>query len=176
MEGIKQINVENIVNDIKKEIEEKGYKASDLQFQDIELEYVDTLSDKGDFNYDEMMNQIHAAGALREVSKEWKVSSHRRVVGKVITFFKRLVRKMVYANIERIVSDQNNFNLSTYNVLQQMGNFVASQEELYDRVEELDFQFNKEVKKEIANLIALHEEDRKTIEELKEQIRVLKEK
>ncbi len=56
---MQKIDVEQIMNEIRAEIREKGYTENELKFQDIPIPAVPG-TDNGKFNLAELHNQINA--------------------------------------------------------------------------------------------------------------------
>ena len=119
MDNNNQINVQDIMKEIKKEIEVKGYTNDLNKF------------DKVKFNED-----------LYVANHEWEVNPYRPLQGnKAAVFFKKVIRKLVYFFVEPIVMAQDGFNASLVRLMNQMGCYIDEQNkeiaELKKQIEEL---------------------------------------
>lgn len=118
---MEKINVEEIMAEIRAEIREKGYADNEIPFSDIEclVGGTDVPFDKKDFKDDiGLMDESRTIFAYRDLT------STRKGVGPIITFFKKVLRKMVAFYVEPIVDDQNRFNeLTTRTIAQTVRRF-----------------------------------------------------
>jgi len=100
-----KINVEEIMGEIRREIEKKGYKNEDISFSDIPVRALH--GDTGHIGtFEENLN------ALRT---HWNVVTYRRLksdrsIGFLIVFIKKVIRKLTKFYIEPIIADQNENN------------------------------------------------------------------
>jgi len=102
---IKQVNVEEIMTEIRREIKEKGYKDKDILFADIPINSLDggiTHSGVLEVNL-RMLNSRYAIAAYRPLIT-------KRALGFIVIFIKKIIRKMTKFYIEPIVADQNESN------------------------------------------------------------------
>ena len=102
-----QINIEDIMQEIRAEIREKGYADNEIPFSDIACLVGGTEVPIA------MMDESRTVLAYRDIS------STRKGVGKLITFVKKVIRKMVCFYVEPLVDDQNRFNELTTKVVAQ---------------------------------------------------------
>ena len=98
-----KIDVEEIMNEIRREIIEKGYKNEDIAFSDVPVPtesiiYSNTL--EGNIRLLQNMQNVFAYRILKSNS----------VFGSLKTLIKKVIRKLVKFYVEPIVSDQNKFN------------------------------------------------------------------
>ena len=113
--AIKQINVEEILEEIRREIKEKGYKNEDILFTDIPARFaIGGLAHSGEFteHLGDLGNCYNVAVYRPIVSK--------RLFGSLIVFIRRVIRKLVGFFIEPIVTDQNQNNRRTTICLQDL--------------------------------------------------------
>lgn len=126
---MQEINIEEIMQEIRAEIKEKGYKESDLSFQDIEIPKVDTAS-LTEYNEGEMGNSLHMVNAYT------RVDYYRPIEGNGIkSFCKKIVRKLVKPIIYHLCVSQETFNSNTARTLNQMNLHI---QELEARIKELE--------------------------------------
>lgn len=102
------INIEEIMCKIREKIEKSGIIDEEIEFNLSTSE-------------EEMLSEN-----LRMVNGSWNVSSydnihsHRRVIGKIIVFIKKVIRKSIFWYIDPIVQQQNEFNSFATRTLNSM--------------------------------------------------------
>lgn len=101
---VNDINVEDIMEEIRREIIEKGYTNDQLSFSD----------------YNEVKkNSQTIDGCLEILSSSCYVQPHKMlppekgISGRLKRFIKRVIRKLVKFYVEPIVFEQNEFNSNT---------------------------------------------------------------
>ena len=134
MEDNKQINVQEIMKQIKKDIEVKGYTNDILSFDDV-------IVDAGSLNA-KKFDKVKFNEDLYVANHEWEVNPYRPLQGnKISVFFKKAIRKTVYFFVEPIVMAQDGFNASLVRLMNQMGCYIDEQNkeiaELKKQIEEL---------------------------------------
>ncbi len=134
MEDNKQINVQEIMKQIKKDIEVKGYTNDLLSFDDV-------IVDAGSLNANKF-DKVKFNEDLYVANHEWEVNPYRPLQGnKISVFFKKAIRKTVYFFVEPIVMAQDGFNASLVRLMNQMGCYIDEQNkeiaELKKQIEEL---------------------------------------
>ncbi len=135
------IDVKKIMSDIRMDIQKRGIEEDDILFEDI-------ISD---------MNPFENTGldvCIEEVNNSWSVSAYREIksrggiLGKIIIFFKKAIRKIIKFYVEPIVEDQVVYNTNVVRVLNSV------QENIYQN-ESIVLELKKEIrelKKEIREL------------------------
>ena len=89
MDNNNQINVQDIMKEIKKEIEVKGYTNDLLSFDDV-------IVDVGAMNVNKF-DKVKFNEDLYVANHEWEVNPYRPLQGnKAAVFFKKVIRKLVY--------------------------------------------------------------------------------
>ena len=111
-----QINIEDIMQEIRAEIREKGYADNEIPFSDIACLVGGT---EVPFDMKDYLDDISMMDESRTVLAYRDISSTRKGVGKLITFVKKVIRKMVCFYVEPLVDDQNRFNELTTKVVAQ---------------------------------------------------------
>ncbi len=120
-----KINIEKIMKDIRKEIEEKGYDSSMLSFDDVELN-----SDLTDTTLD--MDE-----SLRYVKMNFEVEAYRNLPGNsAVVFIKKIFRKFMKFYVEPIVRDQNQLNYRYSVIFKELEKKYSSVEERLEKAEE----------------------------------------
>lgn len=146
-EKMTPINIENIMQEIRESIKSRNYENSNLSFEDIEMQDMESVVfTVSAFDLEELEQNVKFANARCNVQAYRYLSSHRPVIGKVVTFIKKIIRKSCKFYIEPIVEDQNGFNISMARTCNQLLAYVKEtqriNEELKNRLEKLE----KEIK------------------------------
>ena len=119
---MKDINVEDIVQEIRDDIATKGYTISDLEFNDIKIQNPD------------FFNAEKLAKSLSEVSINCHIDMYPKVSGgKIKRFIKKLIRKIVRPSFFGTMKKQENFNINTVIALNEMAKKIL---ELEERIKE----------------------------------------
>jgi hypothetical protein len=130
------VNVNEIMKEIRNDIQEKGYTNDMLSFDDVIVDVGTgqvTKFDKVKFN-EEIFNINH----------EWNVQG-----GKVSVFFKKVIRRLVYFFVEPIVLAQDGFNASLVRMMNQMNCYIDEQNEQIKELKEKIDELEKTAKKDI---------------------------
>ena len=138
---IQTINIEEIMEEIRRDIAEKGYKNEYVKFSDI----------PNQFSMDDFTHTGQLGDNIRSLQASYNIVSYRplistRKLGSLVIFIKKVLRKLTKFYVEPIVSDQSTFNnLSTICI-----------RDLYLDVEELRLkvQFLQEENKYLQNKLS----------------------
>ena len=123
-EEMKAVDVEKIMEEIRAEIREKGYKASQLSFRDIDgSEKLKEIGDTAQFSLEELemfVQQVH----LRS-----RVDWYQPVDGgKLAGLFKKVIRRLCRFMLIPLVEKQNESNEAVFLALNQLLLYVREQE------------------------------------------------
>ncbi|MFR3729876.1 hypothetical protein [Lacrimispora sp.] len=113
------IDVKKIMEEIRKEIQERGYNKSILSFSDVVIEKVE---EKNKFLLSEWKHNLYMANLSANNS------SCNNSVG-IKKVLKRIVRKGYYIIFRPIINDQKLFNSYVVNCLNQIDNYMANQKD-----------------------------------------------
>ena len=103
---MEKINIEEIMEQIRADIKERGLKDDEIEFDSIVLLDGGNSSFYSDEVYDQLVN---------EIDKLSEVQSYRELYGNPIErFIKKIIRRLVALCIAPIVDDQNRFNKNVY--------------------------------------------------------------
>lgn len=141
---MQEINVEEIMQGIRKEIAEKHYEDVEYKFRDVHLRLncADAVYDKEEFIANLDKAKPHAI-----------VNAYKPLYGNQISkIIKKINRKLIAFYVESIVDDQNDYNIYTHRAIAM----------LPDRFQDTDERLF-ELEKKLAKC-------EKTIEELKSQL------
>ncbi|MGB4090448.1 MAG: hypothetical protein WBK46_00725 [Ruminococcus flavefaciens] len=143
------INIEEIMSDIKREIKEKGLTGDMLSFEDVP--YKKTPQAGGS-----------VSEALDFLNSNYNVQPYKELKGNPLkVVFKKIIRKLMKFYIEPTVNDQNNVNSSIVTVLNGLADnspekalnkaetIELAQKELLMRIEKLEKE-NEELRKALG--------------------------
>ncbi|OPZ20885.1 MAG: hypothetical protein BWZ04_01461 [Firmicutes bacterium ADurb.BinA205] len=143
------INIEEIMADIKREIKEKGLTGDMLSFEDVPYK-----------------KTPQAGGSVKEaldfLNSNYNVQPYKELKGNPLkVVFKKIIRKLMKFYIEPTVNDQNNVNSSIVTVLNGLADnspekalnkaetIELAQKELLIRIEKLEKE-NEELRKALG--------------------------
>lgn len=142
------INIEEIMADIKREIKEKGLTGDMLSFEDVP--YKKTPQAGGS-----------VSEALDFLNSNYNVQPYKELKGNPLkVVFKKIIRKLMKFYIEPTVNDQNNVNSSIVTVLNGLAD--NSPEKALNKAETLELA-QKELLMRIEKLEKENEELRKAL-------------
>ncbi len=133
------VNTEEIMQEIRAQIERRGYKRSDLRFADVTIDTTDNMEDIDEYfelqNFGLTVDKMNS----RRTVQCWKMLRGN----KIAVLFKKIIRKLVKFYIEPIVREQNQFNFYTTSAMAQLYAKLEKEqavelELLQKRVEELE--------------------------------------
>ncbi|MGN0677189.1 MAG: hypothetical protein ACI4K5_05535 [Ruminococcus sp.] len=131
------INVDEIVNQIRAEIKEKGLEPSMLSFEDVpfdkEVSHTET--------HFELSSLVQSADYMNARNQ---IEPYKEISGNPISvFIKKVIRKLVKFYIMPIMTEQNALNYHCANAINQVSCYVQSNskvdiEQLASKVDELE--------------------------------------
>lgn len=122
------INIEDIMNEIRAEIKEKGLTSDMLSFEEIPVRQAVIATTQ----------ENEADIALAYINHHYAVQPYKQLQGSGIkVFVKKVIRKLVKFYVEPVVFDQNTFNAHVVRVINPTKKSV---DELLNRVAELEQQ------------------------------------
>lgn len=139
-----EINVEEIMQELKAEIAKRSYTDKILSFDDVG-DFTGIGQASGNINaysFEEMTRQCNNVNAQYNVL-EYRIYPSNGFANKVKTFIKKALRKPIRFYINPIVHDQNEFNSSVTRCINQMRLYMAENQDLKKQVHELSEQVKK---------------------------------
>lgn len=122
-----EINVVEIMQEIKRDIENKQLSDKIISFEDIPLpRNIQLENDDMNFNLDDLRNNLSYLNYNYYVQAYRQLHS-RPIVGGLIIFVKKILRKCIKFYIEPIVTDQNEINASIVRCMNQINNYIEEQ-------------------------------------------------
>lgn len=135
---MQEINIEEIMQEIREEIKEKGYKESDLSFLDIPVKSQNEVRMEEQFSEQRLRELLH----LVNVSTD--VRYYRNYTGNFFkTFIKKVIRKILAPLLFPLCQEQEQYNSSVTRTLNQMYQYISIQEKRIGELEKAVY--NKEV-------------------------------
>lgn len=125
------INVETIIEQIKREIQEKGYSPSDLSFMDAEE--ITGLPDSNSYDFGILDENLNMANQCCNVNCYQPLTGN-----KVAVLIKKLIRKCTSFFVVPVVVNQNEYNAYSVRTLNQIRYFILENAELQKTVSELE--------------------------------------
>ena len=119
-ETMMQINVEQIMEEIRENIKQRGYTSDFLEFEDIETK---ELLNAASFDFNEMLASLQRANMKSSINYYCDVIPHRGVKNLV----KAAIRKFLRFLLMPIIEEQNQYNAYSVRVLNQVALFAQEQ-------------------------------------------------
>ncbi len=144
-EPMKNINVEEIMKEIREEITQKGYTDENIDFENITGNVKAVLGVKTDFSSYELEH------ALNDAANQHKIEYYRMIPkGGLKSFIQRSIRKIVKFMMIPMIDQQNQYNYQMVVCMRQMEAFIQEHNMQMDQkdrqIEELEekvFSLNK---------------------------------
>jgi hypothetical protein len=141
------INIEEIMSQIKREIKEKNLTADMLSFEDVPYEKPTDMSSGSSLE--------DCDSALTYLNTHYYIQPYKELQGNPLkVFFKKVIRKLTKFYVEPVVFDQNDFNANTTKALNSLRSAVntgSESSDMNDRLQVLELA-QKELTKRIDSL------------------------
>lgn len=132
---MQEIDVEKIMEGIRREIKEKGYKAQDLRFADIPLEREGTAG-------------MHYSREEAEKALDYLTFHSNNPIffplsgNPVKIFIQKVIRRVFFFVINPAFQFQNKFNSTTVRFMKQSLNYMEENEELKNQIQSMQEQID----------------------------------
>lgn len=160
------ICIEDIMNEIRAEIKEKGYDSSMLSFEDITCDT--SLNDRESVNTEDFSKNLQYVNLNGSVQPYKELSG-----GKLVVLFRKVLRKLIKFYIEPVVDDQNQLNIRFVRMFNFIENRIKAEPAGSD-INELSKQIS-DLELRIKTVSACAEKLEKENEELKKRLAKLEE-
>ncbi|MGN0838689.1 MAG: hypothetical protein ACI4NN_06355 [Pyramidobacter sp.] len=147
------INVEKIMEEIRREIKEKGLTNDVLSFENIPVpDELSTSEDTiGDFDRQKFLS------SSRAVNRSYRVSLWRPLSGsRLKQFVKKVIRRLIRPIVQPVIEDQTAFNSAVMRNLNEVRNYVIKNDDA-----------EKSRDKQYADLLKKAEQMEKELSELR---------
>ena len=128
---MQQIDVEQIMNEIRKEIKEKGIEEQLTPFRDL-YETELPFAIPSEFSMDELHNETVNAMALYDTA----IQPIHQVSG-IKGMIKKLLNKAAYFSMNTHMVSQNTFNIAVVNALLQVNALAEDNRKMQEEIDEL---------------------------------------
>jgi SAM-dependent methyltransferase len=157
-----KVDVDHILERVRSRIDEKkqngSYSPEDLEKIDrmtLQIQCEDSEPQEGDIQF-----RLSQVNYLCDTRRPPEFSSHRKVLGPLITGFKKAIRRMTEPYIQMILKNQVEFNVELVRLLNQMA---------------LDFRFRwSAMEKQMANLGKKGEQMTRSLETIPQELKAQK--
>lgn len=120
------IDVETIMDEIRKEATEKGEYLEPVCFDEIPVMGAGAAPE---CTSTDQFNQDFFRGSLAEMNQKWEIRAYRPLYGNSIKIFiKRVIRKLMKFYIEPITFDGTEFNSHTVRCMNSVAAYIAEQQ------------------------------------------------
>lgn len=128
-----EINVEEIMEQIRQNMKDRGYDKEPLSFDDIEFSKNSIYGREG-YNSDFFQKE------LEYLNQNWNNPCHVPVTSSnfVFAFIKKVIRKCTYFIILPIINFQNAYNASNTRCMNQIKEYMVEIEKYKLRIETLE--------------------------------------
>lgn len=161
-ENINKIDVDEIMQQIRAEIKEKGLDSSMLSFEDVPFDKEVSHADS-EFRIGSLLQSVEYLNIRNQIEPYKPITGNPAAV-----FVKKVIRKLVKFYFLPVITEQNALNHHTANAVQQLSSYVSADsavdvKALEAKVEEMELILaanKKEIEALRSQLSALTEENK----------------
>lgn len=114
------INIEEIMQEIRQEIADKHLTPDMLSFEDVPYTRPDAMNGCG-------LDSEEARNAMVYLNSHYNVQAYKPLAGNpLFVFVKKVIRKLTKFYVEPVVDDQNTFNANTVRMLNALSQEVEA--------------------------------------------------
>lgn len=139
-----EFNIEEVMDEIRKEIKEKGLTSDMLSFSDVTSV---SVADDGSFS------KAGLDSCLANLSDSYVIRDNRQLSGNpIVVFIKRVVRKLTRFYVKPIVDAQTEFNAYTVQTANMLSRYVCDDlektntKQLEEKIELLELKLRTAIK------------------------------
>lgn len=140
-----KINVEEIMQQIRAEIQENGYDASMLSFDDIPMPNGYTPVKIGPYNADSLAESVSYMNNNYSIDAWRALKSGKPVIGGLIVFCRKVIRKLIKFYVEPVTISQSAFNQNTVTSMNQVRNHIVESDKTLEEMQQKIAALTKEV-------------------------------
>lgn len=147
-----KIDMNQILEDIQQIVELREYSNLPVIFDDINLRLSDL---NAEYDENSFFDNIHNMNNSYCVQAYRNIKSRCGIVGKIILFVKKILRKSIKFYIEPIVTDQNLFNVNVVGAINEIRNYIvdAKKNDISLEISKLDLKWNKNIRKPLESTV-----------------------
>lgn len=132
MENNNTLCIEDIMEDIRREIKEKNLTSDMLSFEDVPYRKAEEMGAEGG-NLD-----AEAEISLRYINSHYTIQPYKQLCGNpVAVFVKKIIRKLTKFYVEPVVFEQNEFNGHAVKVINAVNKSGSRNDECSAKIDEL---------------------------------------
>lgn len=175
MEGNQDINVEEIMEQIRTSVKERGIQEEKVFFDVVEYgDYDGKVMGEAACDIGDLGGSLGFLNGTAELSPEWTIKSHRKIIGFFIVIFKRFVRKLTYEYMSIMAKKQSVFNKGVAHSMGLMYEYMSGQADINDKVNHLEKEVSSTLYKEMVILEDRNKELESSNRKLKQAFDTLK--
>ncbi len=176
MANNQEINVEEIMEQIRASVKERELQGEKIFFDVVEQSDFDgKVNGEAACDIGDLGGSLALIKGTAELDTEWTIKSHRKILGFFIISFKRLIRKLMGEYVRVMAGRQSTFNAGVANSLGLMYEHMKGQADISDKVEHLEKEMSRSLYKEMVILEDRNKELEKANQTLQQQFSSLKE-
>lgn len=119
------IDIKEIMSNIKLEIEDINIQVDYPDFETLEM----PKRELNGFDLDLLVNEMKHVNLLWDIGRNDTIIKSTGIVGSVKYFIKRLIRKSIRFYLAPLIQQQEQFNVHTVRVLNQMRDYIIEEQE-----------------------------------------------
>jgi len=127
-----KIDVESILEEIRKEIKENGYTNDLLSFDDCQVN-MEGMS-LNYFNKRAFYEEIVSINHSWNMAPDHAISFSGNIFKKFVTLIKKIIRRLIKFHIDPIVGDQNIFNFNMVKTMNMVNAYIDEKEVEIERL------------------------------------------
>lgn len=130
-----EINIEEIMNQIRREISEKGLDHELLRFEEVKNEDNSFLNISNAEPFDLML----FLGNANDMNCYYLFDVNREMDGGILSkLIKKTIRRIVRFYVQPLILDQMSFNTATVRTMNSVRNYILENETLKVKIQEMD--------------------------------------
>lgn len=147
------INVEEIMEQIRASVKEKGIQSEKVFFDVVEhSDYDGKMTGEAACDIGDLGGSLGLLNGTAELDPEWPIKSHRKVLGFFIVSFKRIIRKLTHEYMAVMAKKQSTFNKGVAHSMNLMYEYMCGQADVSDKVDHLEKEVSSTLYKEMVIL------------------------
>jgi hypothetical protein len=139
-----KIDVESILEEIRKEIKENGYTNDLLSFDDCQVN-MEGMS-LNYFNKRAFYEDVVSINHLWNVAPDHAIPFSGNIFKKFMTFVKKIIRRLIKFHVDPIVSDQRRFNADVVKAMNMVNAYIDEKEIEIERLTLKQEQLSKRIR------------------------------
>ncbi len=153
MENNQEINVEEIMGQIRSSVKERELHGEKIFFDVVEQsDFAGRVSGEAAADIGDLGGSLGLIKGTAELDTEWTIKSHRKILGFFIVSFKRVIRKLMGEYVRVMAKRQSTFNKGVAHSMYLMYEYIRGQADISDKVDHLEKEVSSSLYKEMVIL------------------------